>query len=660
MIIIKLIINLMEVMIVKKNTIAKILLSVLVVPSLITSSASIYAAPGDGDGTSESTQSPTDETVNTVELPQRSGDISLRDMKEGEKNRVRNCLLDNLNDRGVLDLSSLPTSDMPLMLSWDFTNIVRDKRKDKGTPVVKSIKLSYKHLYDILTQEIMSRNFTVEQIGPKNKIKRLSIGNLLSEDRFKGDYKLPLRQGSAMLWFKHILKCARDYDIGISFDYIMPIIPDPYDPNCVIDISKIYEDTMAFEGTLAGNNSLLVYTNNSFSIEDWINDYKKGLSCALEVAFFNNINHDESWWNNQKPEKAYALDRSRKDPLFDHQLFHRSQLERVAICGKSTYTSEELETLKRHLIEDFNYAQKGEISVINQLDPSKIPYAPSTLASRLNKEPTKLEPCHLNNVFLHVQKLDTINGDVQKNFSMVSKHTKTAMQQTRIITGEQLRSLPISALDLIPNIETVVLTEKDFERLCPKERVYTPPLCSWPTKDLFDKLKKLKERKPFGLKICLNIRPQLSPFERLIDNKKLDEVLRKLSKKFEVRFNSLFINSQNDPFVKWALELGGTMPRPLGKTGALRILFDRSDRANLTALYEIVKANMVGSETYIPDKLYNPTFSPFFPLNTMDLITQRVRLIDDANAEPLKHNRYLGILQDAEKRDMEKKKAVKG
>ena len=117
--------------------------------------------------------------------------------------------------------------------------------------------------------------------------------------------------------------------------------------------------------------------------------------------------------------------------------------------------------------------------------------------------------------------------------------------------------------------------------------------------------------------------------------------MKELTGKFEVRFNSLYICSPNDPFVDWALKLKGTTRfAPREEIGALKVLFDRSHRKDLTTLYERVKKSIVGSETRIRDEVLVPPL-PIFDEYRHDPIAS---IISSSEHEPLKTNRCFDML----------------
>ena len=432
----------MEVMIVKNNTIAKILLGTFVLPSFMAVATPIYAAPGEDDKMSEQTTQSSPAPVSVANQPPEDGNLLLATMNETEKEQIRSYLENHISRDGVLDLSQVPTLEMPKFKDEMFNLLER-----RNSPV-RNVRLSYKHLYDMIVKEAVGGYYRGLAEYKKTAADQMKI--VCVKDESDTAYYWKRESG----WFVDILKYIKLRNITLSFDYIMPFAPDPYDTsgNSVLNIMDVYRWIIS-KHKLENTNSLLVYTTPTFTANDWIRNTSglRQTSVYLRNQDFRSGEALKCVFENDNP--MYA------------EFTRKSPLENVLIFSKSSSVDQDAQILEDFFGKEFNY--NGEILINNQLNPTNIGFATSVLPINTDRAETRLEPVYLHNVFLYAQNHDVFyNTPLQRNFSSVSKKTETTLQQLRTMNIEQFVSLNPNNLEFVSGLQTIVVTSYGLNMLC--------------------------------------------------------------------------------------------------------------------------------------------------------------------------------------------------
>ena len=425
----------MEVMIVKNSTIAKILLGTFVLPSFMAVATPICAVPGGDDTMAEQTTQSAPAPGSAVDqADSKDGNLLLKTMNETEKEQIRSYLENHISEDGVLDLSQIPTSEMP-KFKYEMFNLL-----ERRNSPVRNVRLSYKHLYDMIVKEAIGgyeRSLAEYKRTAADQMKFVCV-----KDEYDTAYYWKRTSG----WFVDILEYIKLRNITLSFDYIMPFAPDPYDTsgNSVLNIMDIYSWIIR-KHKLENTNSLLVYTTPTFTANDWIKN-TSGLRQTAVYLHNHNLHRGE----------ALKCIFENNNPMYA-EFTRKSPLENVLIFSKSSSVNQDAQILEDFFGKEFNY--NGEILINNQLNPTNIGFATSVLPKNTDRAETRLEPVYLHNVFLYAQNHDIFyNTPLQRNFSSVSKKTELALQQLRTMNIEQFISLNPNNLELVSGLQTIVVT----------------------------------------------------------------------------------------------------------------------------------------------------------------------------------------------------------
>ena len=515
----------MEVMIVKNNTIAKILLGTFVLPSFMAVATPIYAAPGEDDKMSEQTTQSSPAPVSVANQPPEDGNLLLATMNETEKEQIRSYLENHISRDGVLDLSQVPTLEMPKFRDEMFNLLER-----RNSPV-RNVRLSYKHLYDIMVKEAISnRDLRVQMYNEPDP--QMKVVGLWGGSTCGVTYQWKIQSS----WFYDILTNIGSRDVSLSFDYIMPFAPDPYDTsgNSVLNLMDVYRWIIS-KHKLENTNSLLVYTTPTFTASDWI---KNTSGVRRAEGFLRKRNF-------RRCGEALKCVFENDNPMYA-EFTGKSPLENVVIFSTSPSVNQDVQILKDFFGREFNYNR--EILISNQLNPTNTGFDTSVFPINTDRVKTRLEPVYLHNVFLYAQNCDINNAPLQRNFNSVCKNSIIALQQLKTMNIEQFINLTPETLRLVSGLETIVVNSHGLNSLCfnsPRSIEFLKKLSD--NIDILNEIKK-QNQKDTTIRILIDIRYDKAfvrgdnyEFLDAAVPSKLISILR--SKEFiEIQFDSLVMD----------------------------------------------------------------------------------------------------------------------